>query len=147
MADETNGETRMPVLTSLEQVRALVMGESRPVYVRYSRGPEADGNGGSLDDESGLELPGLSVNPVNPEEWWTRPVEDWIARQLCQYAHLSGGSGGAEGRRPWLLTGRVVGAGPDCEPLIADPEPLAWVDDAVVDEADEVYTTRFDRHR
>lgn len=71
-------------------LEALIAVDPR-LYVRYFKGPEHDASGRSLDTESGLELPGLSVNPLNPERWWTRPLGDWVARQLCQYKHLQEG--------------------------------------------------------
>jgi hypothetical protein len=53
--------------------------DGRQVYLRYSRGPEADTHQASRDYESGLELPGLSVIPLAPPSWWSRPVPDWLA--------------------------------------------------------------------
>ncbi|WP_245556849.1 DUF6098 family protein [Gryllotalpicola ginsengisoli] len=131
----------LPVLTSLEEVRELVERSSEPTFLRYSKGPEQDAHEQSVDQESGLELPGLSTNPLDPEPWWSRPVLDWLARQICQYAHLR-----RDGDRyAWVLTGEVVGRGPDCEPLIARPRPLARLAEQVIDEADEVYSERFER--
>lgn len=114
--------------------------EYGPLFVRYSRGPVEDLDGGSVDSESGLELPGLSVNPLNPESWWTRPVEDWIARQLCQYMHLRERN---PDRRAWLVRGRTVGQGPDCEPLLADVEFIAELGDVILAEAERRYRQRF----
>jgi hypothetical protein len=131
----------MHELRSLGELADLVARVGEP-YVRFSEGPEADARESSVDHESGLELPGLSVNPLRPEPWWTRPTRDWLARQLCQYAHLRDEDGD---RHAWVLTGRVVGRGPDCEPLIADAEPIARIADAVIDEAGRVYSERFDR--
>ena len=84
-----NGEPMesMPTVRSLDELERLLDRED-VVYVRYSEGFAADTASGSIDTESGLELPGLSVNPLTPEDWWTRPVRDWLARQLCQYKHL-----------------------------------------------------------
>ena len=108
------------------------------LYVRYSAGPEADRSTTSVDGESGCVLPGLSVNPLAPEPWWDRPVVDLIARQLCQYLHLHGPD-----RYAWVLTGRVTGRGPDCEPLVDDVRPVAVLDDAVLREAEERYRAVF----
>jgi len=130
----------MKTLHRLDELVALLERTDEPLYVRYSEGPEADARATSVDQESGLELPGLSTNPLRPEPWWTRPVEDWLARQLCQYAHLGDG-----GRRAWVLRGRIAGWGPDREPLIAEPEPIAFLDEALIDEADRIYSERFDR--
>jgi hypothetical protein len=110
------------------------------VFLRYSRGPEEDLSGGhSRDYEADVDLPGLSVTVVSPEPWWSRPVEEWVARRLCQYAEL----GNAEGRFPWLLTARVVGNGPDHEPLVDQVCPIARVAGTAVDEAVRVYRARF----
>jgi len=132
----------MTEITSLDELAGLVDQAGEPLYVRFSEGPEADAHARSIDHESGLELPGLSVNPLHPESWWSRPLHDWLARQLCQYAHLQ-----EENPRShaWVLTGRVAGRGPDCEPLIAEPRPVAAIADAVIDEAGRVYSERFDR--
>jgi hypothetical protein len=111
-----------------------------PLYVRYSEGPDADASGRSIDTESGLELPGLSVNPLDPEPWWTRPTADWLARQLCQYKHLSERN---PDRLAWVLRGRVVGRGPDCEPLLVDAEFVARLTDALLAEAEQRYHARF----
>lgn len=77
----------IPTLEALTELETLV-NDSPDLYVRYSRGWDHDREGGSLDTESGIELPGLSVNPLAPELWWSRPPADWLARQLCQYKHL-----------------------------------------------------------
>ena len=128
-------------VVSLDQLaeRLRLLGE---LYVRFSSGPEADAAATSTDRESGCALPGLSVNPLTPEPWWTRPTEHWLARQLCQYAHLSTGD-----RFGWVLTGRVVGRGPDSEPLISGFRLVALLDDSVLVEADEVYHSVFDAGR
>jgi hypothetical protein len=126
-------------IASLSELHAAL--GSSPLYVRYSEGPEEDSSGGSLDAESGLELPGLSVNPLDPEPWWTRPVEDWLARQLSQYKHLRDGN---PERRAWLVRGEVVGRGPDCEPLLVGTEFLAELDDRLLAEAEGRYRANFD---
>lgn len=133
----------MPPLTRLAELAHLVASESG-LHVRYSRGPEEDADGGSIDTESSLELPGLSVNPLEPERWWTRPLEDWLARQLCQYRHRAD----REGERfAWVLRGREVGRGPDCEPLLADVEPVARLTESLLDEAESRYHARFEAGR
>jgi Family of unknown function (DUF6098) len=110
------------------------------VYLRYSAGPAKDlSHRSSRDYEADVDLPGLSTTVASPEPWWSRPAEDWVARRLCKYAEL----GAAEGRFPWLLTGRIVGNGPDHEPLVAEVRPLARVSDAAVEEAVRVYHERF----
>lgn len=135
------GRDDPPVLNSLENLVELI-GQRRPLFVRYSKGPDDDAQRESHDYESNLTLPGLSVNPLDPEPWWTRPLEDWVARQVCQYAHLKDESD--DDRRAWVLTGRVVGRGPDNEPLVGDHEALAYLSDELVEEARALYEERVD---
>lgn len=137
------GEFQLAELEVLGDLEALVH-ERRGLCVRYSEGPVADLGRGSIDTESGLELPGLSVNPLDVEEWWTRPLGDWLARQLCDYRHL-----GRENpdRYAWVLRGRFVGRGPDCEPLIAEAVPVARLSERLLEEAEERYHRNFDAGR
>lgn len=128
-------------VTSLAQLADLVRMLGEP-YVRFSAGPEADAAGTSTDKESGATLPGLSVNPLAPEPWWNRPLEHWLARQLCQYLHL-----GERDRSGWVITGSVVGRGPDSEPLVTDARFVAVLRDSVLAEAEEVYHRVFDPGR
>ena len=114
-----------------------------PCHVRHSKGYAVDVASSSVDHESGLELPGLSVNPMDPEPWWTRPWEDWVARQICQYAHLSD----EEGVHSWLLTGRCVGRGPDCEPLLVEVRPYGRLSSSVISEAERRYRQNFAQPR
>lgn len=110
------------------------------LFVRFSAGPESDTAEQSTDYESGLPLPGLSVNRLDPEPWWTRPLDDWLARQLCQYLHLADRDVSHHG---WILRGRIVGRGPDDEPLVADIEPVARLSDRLLAEALEWYERQF----
>ena len=110
------------------------------VFVRYSNGPHADRGEPSVDYESGLLLPGLSVVSLRPEPWWTRDRRDWIARQLNHYIHLKDRD---DDRVAWLLIGRVAGYGPDREPLLWPWTPVAWVSDAALEQARERYRTNF----
>ncbi len=135
------GAAGLPVMGSLREVVELQQAVGR-LYLRYSRGPEADASEESEDKESGCRLPGLSVNPVTPEPWWNRPPEQWVARQLCQYAHLW-----RDGSRGWLLTGVEAGRGPDCEPLLVDVQPLAEIAPSCLEEAQRVYHEAFDAGR
>lgn len=129
----------LPVLDNLDELADRV----RPgVFVRFSRGPHHDRDRRSHDYESGLELSGLSVYPLSPEPWWTRPVHEWLSRQLCSYVHLQEESD--DPRRAWMLEGEVVARGPDNEPLVADFRPLAWLSRELVEEAKGVYERRFD---
>ncbi|GAA3062198.1 DUF6098 family protein [Streptomyces glomeratus] len=124
----------LPVLRTLGELGALVERHS-DLYVRWSHGPHADLRAaGSRDDLTGVRMPGLSANPLGVEPWWgDRPVELWVARRLHDYSHLPREKG--EGVRPWVLRGRVEGRGPDNEPLVADVEPVGWVDDTVIRQA------------
>ncbi|NYE19129.1 DUF6098 family protein [Microbacterium immunditiarum] len=126
-------------LGSLEELAARVQELGR-AYVRYSEGPERDVEE-SVDTESGLTLPGLSVNPLHPEEWWTRPIEDWLARQVCQYQELQEKN---PDRFAWVLRGIEVGRGPDCEPLLRGVVPIARLDERLLDEAAARYEERFE---
>ena len=133
-------DDELEVLDDLAAVAAAVK-EHGTLFIRYSDGPAADRRRGhSRDYEAGVDLPGLSVSTVVPEDWWTGPAEDWIARRICKYAEL----GEAEGRFPWLLTGTLVGWGPDHEPLVRLERAIARIGPAALDEAREVYAARFD---
>lgn len=132
-------EEELPAVDDLDEIVRLV--QERPhLFVRYSRGPAHDGTDGtSRDYEADVDMPGLSVATVGPEPWWTRPPEDWVARRLCQYDQL----GDEEDRFAWLLTGRVVGYGPDHEPLVVDVEPVARIDREALRQAQRLYRSRF----
>lgn len=133
----------LPLLTRLDEVVDLVERVGM-VYLRYSRGPQADAAEQSVDQESGCALPGLSTNPVTPEPWWHRPPREWAARQVRQYVHLGERD---DERIGWLLTGREAGRGPDCEPLLVQTRPLAVLGRAVQDESVTVYAAAFDPGR
>lgn len=133
----------LPLLTRLDEIVDLVENVGM-VYLRYSKGPRADAGEQSTDKESGCPLPGLSTNPVTPEPWWHRPPREWVARQVRQYAHLGERD---DERIGWLLTGREVGRGPDCEPLLAQTRPLAVLGPEIQDEAVAVYEEAFDPGR
>lgn len=129
---------RLPVLRELAELADMAR-EGDEVYLRYSHGPDADAEQVSRDYESGLAMPGLSVTRLAPPPWWTRPVPDWVARQVCKYAQL-----GEDDRGAWVLTGRTVGYGPDHEPLLADARPLAVLSDGLIEQARRHYHDRFD---
>ncbi|MEQ7127680.1 DUF6098 family protein [Actinopolymorpha sp. B11F2] len=130
----------------IDQLQGLVdlVHHRRELYVRFSDGPDADAHEASVDYESGLHLPGLSANRLNPPDWWSRPLTDWLARQVCQYAHLAERS---ESHRGWVLTGRLVDRGPDDEPLLTDVQPVAWLADRVLSQAENWYHEHFDPGR
>lgn len=138
--NERTSIEHIPRLATLGELAGLVE-RKNGTYVRYSKGPDAD-RSTSRDYESGLDLPGLSANPLTPEKWWTRPLREWLARQLCNYVHLS--EEAPDDRIAWVLTGPVVARGPDNEPLIDPVTPVAVLDDHVVEEAKSLYKERFD---
>ncbi|MGW5706789.1 DUF6098 family protein [Amycolatopsis japonica] len=129
----------MERLESLGDFAALVK-RRKGLYVRWAPTPEHR-PGTSRDELTGAELPGLSVNPLDPEPWWRdQPLELWLARRLYDYCHLS-----HERRRetkPWVLAGRIVGSGPDNEPLLTDPEPVGRISTAVLREARDLLRDR-----
>lgn len=123
----------MPTVQTLEEMTELA--QRHPgMYVRWSRGPSADGTGRSADDLTGMRLPGLSASPLTVESWWgDRPLRLWIARRLYDYSHLKHEKG--PDVRPWLLQGQEQGRGPDNEPLVSCDRPVAWIAFRVLDEA------------
>lgn len=136
-------EAVMPVLDGLDEVVDLLR-KAEPeedLYVRWSRGPEADLASGcgseqsSKDGLTGIELPGLSANPLAVESWWgDRPLRLWVARRLYDYRHLRELRG--PGVRPWVLVGESCGRGPDNEPLVRCHSPVAWVSERALREAE-----------
>ncbi|MGW5361175.1 DUF6098 family protein [Actinopolymorpha pittospori] len=87
-----------------------------------------------------MPLPGLSVNRLDPPRWWTRPLPDWLARQICQYLHLTERP---HSHRGWNLTGTMMGRGPDDEPLLSDVEPVAWLGEPLITAAQARYEEWF----
>ncbi|GAA0389051.1 hypothetical protein GCM10009530_45160 [Microbispora corallina] len=141
-ADGREAGRDLPVVRSLDELTELVA--RRPgLYLRYSKGPEADAGRPSVDYESGHRLPGLSATVLDAEPWWTSPLRDWVARQVCKYTHL----GEEPDRHAWVLAGRVAGRGPDHEPLIADVEPVARLHESVIEQSREHYEKAFDSGR
>ncbi len=140
LREKTRTNEDLPTLERFADVVALV--EREPgLYLRYSPGPEKDrADGPSCDYESGQQMPGWSVTTLGPEPWWSRPIEDWIARRVCKYAEL----GEESDRVAWLLRGRSVGIGPDHEPLVDSFVPVAVLSDRAITEAQERYRARFD---
>ena len=125
----------LPTVRTLDELAALVDAR-RDLYLRWSRGPGTDRDSTTRDELTGIELPGLSANPLSVEDWWgelSRRV--WVARRVYDYRHLKDDKGPDE--RPWVLEGREIGRGPDNEPVVRCERALAWVDDGVVDEAVE----------
>ncbi|MGW7536017.1 DUF6098 family protein [Amycolatopsis sp. NPDC054798] len=133
----TEWDNRLPVVHDLDElVSQFRLAGEDDLYVRWSRGPDADLCSGeeSRDGLTGMPLPGLSANSLAQQPWWRgRSLRLWLARRLHDYQHLR--ERGGPGVRPWLLRGREIARGPDNEPLVVDAEPLAWVEDAVMIEA------------
>ncbi|GAA3998882.1 DUF6098 family protein [Streptomyces sp. NBC_01352] len=124
----------LPVVRTLAELADLVE-RHHGLYVRWSRGPEADlADASSTDDLTGVRMSGLSANPLDVEDWWDdRPVAVWVARRLYDYSHLPHEKG--PGVYPWVLRGREASRGPDNEPLVADVRPMCRLDDRTIDEA------------
>ncbi|MGW2639948.1 DUF6098 family protein [Streptomyces sp. NPDC001348] len=131
------GGDDLPVVHRITELTDLVE-RHRALYVRWSRGPEVDLTATSSTDElTGVEMPGLSANPLDIEDWWeSRSAELWVARRLYDYAHLPREKG--TGVRPWVLKGRENGRGPDNEPLVTHVEPLCWIAPEAIEEAEAV---------
>jgi hypothetical protein len=130
----------MPTMRSIETLEELVALAVRQddLFVRWSADPAADQQrGSSVDELTGVELPGLSANPLRVESWrLDRPLDVWVARRLYDYKHLRERRG--RDVRPWLLTGEVVGRGPDNEPLVRCHEAVAWLADSVTNSANDL---------
>lgn len=116
--DAATGLRRIDHLAQL----AAVVRACHGLHVRYTDGPDADARRSSVDTESGLELPGLSVNPLDAER---------LAEKDPQ-------------RIAWVLRGEHCGRGPDCEPLLREVEPIAVIGAHVLLEARERYERNFD---
>jgi hypothetical protein len=125
----------MRTITTLDELTGLAQRRPR-LFVRWSRGPDADAAGTSSDDLTGSRLPGLSASPLAVEPWWgDRPLRLWIARRLHDYSHLEHDKG--PGVRPWVLEGEEIGRGPDNEPLVRCERPVAWLAENIIHEAEQ----------
>jgi Family of unknown function (DUF6098) len=71
-------------IRSLEQLGTLVTRARSEAYVRWTNDIARDlRTGASRDELTGIELAGLSVNPLAVEDWWDdRPMTTWVARRL-----------------------------------------------------------------
>src|SRR3954447_23207695 len=127
----------MPTMRSIETLEELVAlaAHQDDLFVRWSADPAADQTrGSSVDELTGVELPGLSANPLRVGSWWqARPLDVWVARRLYDYQHLRERRG--HETRPWVLSGDIVGRGPDNEPLVHCHKAVAWLADSVTDSA------------
>ncbi|MFI8828829.1 DUF6098 family protein [Streptomyces sp. NPDC053431] len=134
---ENQGQAGMATtIRSLDELTELIA-KRRHLYLRWSLGPQTDLSAPtSRDGLTGVELPGLSANPLDVEDWWgERSLRTWAARRLYDYSHLPHIRDGQV--RPWLLSGTETGRGPDNEPLLTDVRPLGWVDEQVIAQAEE----------
>ncbi len=126
-------EQELPTLRTLTELVDLVT-HRRGLFVRWSRGPEADARGQSRDDLTGTRMSGLSANPLDVAAWWgDRPVRLWVARRLHDYCHLPREKGPEV--RPWVLEGEEVDRGPDNEPLVSCQRAVAWIGEEAIAEA------------
>jgi hypothetical protein len=128
----------VPCLESLDALVEFVTEWSGgELFVRWTADIDLDlDTRTSRDELTGVELPGLSANGLDPEPWWQhRSRRTWTARRLYDYRHL--GERAVE-TAPWVLTGTVCGRGPDNEPLLADCRVVAQVSKAVIEEANGV---------
>ncbi|MEJ2874980.1 MULTISPECIES: DUF6098 family protein [unclassified Saccharothrix] len=127
----------MRTLATLDEVVTLLDEHGDHLFVRWSKGPDADEGRSSRDGLTGVRLPGLSANPLAVEPWWgDRSPRLWVARRLHDYRHLAHRRG--PGVRPWVLIGKEAGRGPDNEPLVECREPLAWIGDAALAECEDL---------
>jgi Family of unknown function (DUF6098) len=111
------GLAEVTTLASLAEPVANTPG----LYVRWSTGPDTDHDERSTDYATGLELPGLAVNPLTPPTWWTLPVEVWVARPIRACARLSDDQ---PAHIAWTDRPHAE-RGPDNEPLLVDVQPIA----------------------
>lgn len=124
------------VLHTLDELVDLVR-DRQDLYVRWSQGPHRDRRGSSLDELSGVPLPGLSASALGVEPWWgDRDRTIWVARRTYDYAHLPVRRRGRI--RPWVLEGRLCGRGPDNEPLVENVRPVAWLGESLIKDAHAV---------
>lgn len=64
------GAGPLAVLDTLDEVVATVERSDAPVYVRFAKAAPEGLEEPSVDGETGLQLPGVSANPLMPPNWW-----------------------------------------------------------------------------
>lgn len=126
---------RLRLLLTLGDGVDLVQEPGPPLYLRWSANIAADLDlGTSLDNLTGVELPGLAVQPLATESWWgERPLDLWWARKMGGLRPPVDVDGPAV--RPWVVTGVPAGRGPDGDLLVVDCAFVATVTDAMMDQA------------
>ncbi|MBA8826149.1 hypothetical protein FHX42_003525 [Saccharopolyspora lacisalsi] len=132
----------LPVVGDLDRLAEIVRHDESglDLYVRWSRGPEWDTGATSRDALTGVELPGLSANPLRVEPWWgDRSLRLWVARRLHDYEHLRRRQQRSN-VEAWLLRGHELARGPDNEPLVRCEEALGWIAEETMREARRVVT-------
>ncbi len=138
VTDATVPGRTVPTLPTVAAVTHVVATARAPLHLRVGHVDDDDLGAPSTDHESGLVLPGLSVNPLSAPPWWTdRPLEWWVARQICTYAHLLDAD---PSRSCTVVTGTEVGRGPDNEPLLTEVRLLAVLHPAAVEEARRLHS-------
>jgi hypothetical protein len=120
-------DTAMPTIAGLKELASLVK-RWGTLHLRWSGGPVADA-APAVDPESGLVLPGLPALPLTPPEWWTLPLEDWLARQLSTPIDAD------PSLRPWVLVGTDMGVDADGHPLLGHVRPMGWIGESAIDAA------------
>jgi hypothetical protein len=132
----------LPTVGDLDELVALIerAGPDEELYVRWSKGPDVDverAGQSSRDALTGVNLPGLSANPLRVEPWWgDRPLRVWVARRLYDYRHLRDQRG--PGVRPWVMVGEQCGRGPDNEPLVTCRRPVGWISEQALEESEKL---------
>jgi hypothetical protein len=131
-------------ITSLDALATLVDEDPR-LFLRWTSDLEADlAAGSSIDTLSGQRMPGLATVSLRPEPWWAGLATTlWVARRVHLYSpeHVSSAVGG---HQAWVVRGRLVGRGPDHEPLLADVGAVAPLADSVLAEASRVVADAHD---
>lgn len=121
--------TTLDELTGLAQKRPPV----RPLVTRSGRGCRRH----QFRRPNGTRLPGLSASSLAVEPWWgDRLLWLWIARRLHDYSYLEHDK--EPGVRLWVLEAEELGRGPDNEPLVGSVQPVAWIADEIIAEAEGV---------
>lgn len=126
---------RLRLLLTLHDGVELLAEPGPPLFLRWSSNIAMDLDlQTSLDELTGVELPGLSVQALAAEPWWgDRPRDLWWARKLGGTRPPVDRHGPAV--RPWVISGKVVGTGPDGDQLLVNSDFVATVTDAMMDQA------------